>query len=87
MLLGAVPTVRSRLLPVLTMTEQEKAVLQQIAETTKRIVAQQERIRRLEADNQPTDRAVELLYTLLDSMHVRQQRLDFVRTAIRTKKF
>ena len=67
------------------MTEEEKAVLRRIAETTKRIVEQQERIGRLMDENQPTDAAVDLLCALLDSVRVEQGRLDTVRSAAKAK--
>ena len=63
------------------MTEEENAVLRQIAETTTRIVDQQERIALLAEENQPTDGAVEVLCALLDSISVQQERLEMLRNA------
>jgi len=64
------------------LTEEEKTILRPIAHTTKRAMEQQERIGRLEAENQPTDAAVELLCALLDSMRVQQQRLEALRSPV-----
>ena len=64
------------------MTEEEKAILQLIADTTKQAMEQQERIGRLAEENQPTDAAVELLCALLDSIRVQQQRLEDLRATV-----
>jgi hypothetical protein len=65
------------------MTGEEQAFLRQIAETTKRILEQQDLIARLTAENQPTDAAVDLLCSLLDSVRVQQNRLELLRATDR----
>jgi hypothetical protein len=57
-----------------------------IAGITKRIVEQQNRIKRLTAENQPTDTAIELLCALLDSMRVQEDKLQILRASAKVKK-
>jgi hypothetical protein len=67
------------------MTDQEKAVLRQIAETEKRIVAQQERIARLKAERQPVDMAEGLLSALQDTLQARRTALDAIRHLVKIR--
>jgi len=67
---------------VLAMTDEEKAILRLIAETTKQAAELQDRMGRMLEKNQSTDAEVELLCALLDSLHVQQKRLEALRAGV-----
>ncbi|HET9395052.1 MAG TPA: hypothetical protein VFO36_03270 [Nitrospiraceae bacterium] len=57
------------------MTEEEKITHRLIAETTKVVVDQQQRVARLIEENQPVEAAVEFLCALLDTLQKRRLKI------------